>query len=120
MALLGQQLDAVGGQQLVVAHRGRDRALAAMLDARLHVVIAGAAGLERIDPHRLLARQPRGQRVARIGALELDLARRPLRRELIELLRGAQEIGDHRNRLCARGRSGVSSGSGFTGRFGPL
>ena len=58
MALLGEQLDAVGGQQLVVADRGRDRALAAMRKARLHVMIAVAAGLERIDPHRLLARQP--------------------------------------------------------------
>ena len=102
VALFGQQFDAVGGEQLVVADRGRDRAGARArgAQARLHVVIAGAAGLERIDPHRLFARQSRGQRVAGIGALELDLRRRPLRHEL-EIVRGSfQEIGDHRNRLA--------------------
>ena len=43
----------------------------------------------------MLAREPGGERVACIGALELDLAGRTLRRELIELLRRAQQIGDH-------------------------
>ena len=102
VALFGQQFDAVGGEQLVVADRGRDRAGARPrgAQARLHVVIAGAAGLERIDPHRLLARQARGQRVAGIGALELDFGGRPLRRELELLGGGFQEIGDHRNRLA--------------------
>ena len=99
MALLGEQFDAVGGEQLVVADRGRDRARARPRGAqsRLHVVIAVAAGLERIDPHRLLARQPRRRGDAGIGALELDLAGGPLRRELEMLRRGLQEIGDHRN-----------------------
>ena len=81
-ALLGEQFDAVGGEQLVVADRGGDRARARprCAQSRLHVVIAVAAGLERIDPHRLLARQPGCRRDAGIGALELDFAGRPLRR----------------------------------------
>ena len=102
VALFGQQFDAVGGEQLVVADRGRDRAGARPrgAQARLHVVIAVAAGLERIDPHRLLARQAGGQRVAGIGALEVDFGGRPLRHELEMLGGGFQEIGDHRQRLA--------------------
>jgi len=42
------------------------------LSPGLHVVIAAAAGLERIDPHRLLARQPCRRSHAGIGPLELD------------------------------------------------
>ena len=63
-------------------------------------MIAGAAGFERIDAHRLLARQPRGERVAGIGALELDFRRRTLWRELELFGCGLQEIPDDRNRLA--------------------
>jgi len=92
VALFSHQLDAVGGEELIIAHRGGDRALAAVLDAGLHVVAAGAAGFERIDPHRLLAGQPGGERVAGVGALELDFAGRTLRRELEFLGGRLQEI----------------------------
>jgi len=84
---------------LFVADRGRDGARTRPRGAqsRLHVVIAVAAGLERIDPHRLLPRQPRRRRDPRIGALELDFLGRPLRRKLEIRGGGLQEIGDHRN-----------------------
>ena len=64
---------------------------------RLHVMIAVAAGLERIDPHRLLARQSGRRGIAGIGALELGLAGRPLRRELKLLGGGLQQVGDDGN-----------------------
>jgi hypothetical protein len=98
-ALLGDQLDGVGGQQLIIADRGGNGARAAMLDTRLHIVIAGAAGLERIDPHRLLAGETGRRGDAGIGALELDFAGRPLRRELEMLQGGLHQIGDDRNGL---------------------
>ena len=105
MPLFGEQRDAVGGEQLVVADRRRDRARARARGAQsgLHVVIAVAAGLERIDPHDLLARQPGRQCDAAIGALELDLAGGPLRRKLEMRRGGFQEIGDHRKRLALAG-----------------
>src|SRR5713226_6207804 len=99
VALLGEQLDAVSGEQLVVADRGRDRARARPRSAqpRLHVVIAVAAGLERIHPHRLLAGQPGRRSHPGIGALEVDFAGGSLRRELEMLAGGFQEVGDERN-----------------------
>ena len=70
-----------------------------MLYTRLHGVIAAAAGLERIDPYRLLARQPGSRRDTGIGAFELNLACGLLRRPLEILARRLQEIADHWNRL---------------------
>ena len=50
-ALLGQQACGVGGQQLIVAKRGRCRLGAGSLRFQpgLHIVFAGAAGFETID-----------------------------------------------------------------------
>src|SRR6185437_11990537 len=98
-ALFGDQFNAVGGEKLVVADRGGNGARAAMLDAGLHVIISGAACLERIDPHRLLARQSGGRRDASISALELEFAGRTLWRELELLLGGLQQVGDDGNGL---------------------
>ena len=45
------------------------------MDARLHVVGAVAAGLQRVDAHHLRTREAKAQRFLGVAALELDLAR---------------------------------------------
>ncbi|MBA7475914.1 hypothetical protein ES707_11289 [subsurface metagenome] len=100
VALLGHQFDAVGREQLVVADRRRDRPRARAAIARLHVVVAVAAGLEGIDPHRLLLGQAGRGGDARIGAFEIDLVGGPLRRELEVVRRGLNQIRHHRDRLA--------------------
>src|SRR5205807_1903379 len=71
VALLGDQLDAVRRQKLVVADRARDRAAAGPSDqSGLRIVVAEAASLEGVDANRLLARQAFRSREARISALE--------------------------------------------------
>src|SRR5262245_66116852 len=74
MPLLRQQLDAVGGQELVVAERGgnRPRIRSGIFQPRLHVVLAVAAGLERVDADRLLAREPGRGRDLGVGALRSE------------------------------------------------
>ena len=104
IAVAGEQAHAVGGEELVVADGGRDRARVRprMRQARLHVIGAVAAGLERIDPHDLFAGQARCLRLAGIGALEFEIVGRPLRREAIVIGGGFQEIGDDRDRRARR------------------
>jgi hypothetical protein len=59
LALLGDDLDAVGVQQLIVAERGRDRAGSRpiLFETGLGIVFAVAADLEGVDPNRLLSRK---------------------------------------------------------------
>ena len=98
IALLRHQVHAVGVQQLVVPERRRDRArIARIFQPGLRVVGAVAADLEPIDANRLFAADPGRRRDLGIGALELDLAARPLRHEAEVLLRGPQEIRHHRH-----------------------
>ena len=106
-AVLGQDRDRIGAEQLVVADGGRDRARPGRRHARLHVIGAVAAGLEGVDADNLIARQAGGGRSLGIGALEVELAWRALRHEAVLLGGGFQEIGDQRDRrLFARLRSG--------------
>ena len=113
IAMLGHQPDAVGAQELIVAdgRRDRPRARPRMRQSGLHVVGAVAAGLEGIDANDLILGQAGGRRDLRVGALECDLALRPLRHEA-ELLGGRLEkIGHHRNVGLARlGRVGIGCG----------
>jgi len=105
--MFGQHRHRIGRQHLVVADRRRDRLRPRRRDAGLRIVGAVAAGLEGIDADDLLARQARGERDARIGALEFEIARRLIRHEAELGLRVAEEIGDHRDRRrLARFRSG--------------
>ncbi len=114
VATLGQQFHRVGGQQLIVADRRRDRAAAGAprREARLHIIVAVAAGLERIDPDDLVPGQPFRGRRSHIGSLEFDLRGRALRRELEMLRGGLDEIRRHRN-VFRRTRSLVRLRFGF-------
>src|SRR5881227_1803532 len=98
MPLLGDQLDAVGGQELVVADCARDRtAVGASDQSGLRVVAAVAASLERVDAHRLFARQSLSPGEARIGTLEGKLVG-ALWRKLKLFGGGAQQVRDDGNR----------------------
>ena len=99
-AVLGQDRHRIGAEQLVVADGRRHRVLAGAgrLEPGLRVVGAAAAGLEGIDADDLFAGQAGGAGGAGIGALEVEIARRPLRHEIVLFGGGLQEIGDHRDR----------------------
>jgi hypothetical protein len=58
-AVFRQNTDGVGGQELVIAKRSRDRtgAGAGTLEPGLHVVFSVAAGFEAVDSHSLITRQ---------------------------------------------------------------
>ncbi len=81
IALLRQQLDAIGVEQLIVAKRGRDRLRAGPLifQSGLYVVCALPAGLESVDADDLISGEAGGSRNLDIGALEFDFALRPRR-----------------------------------------
>ena len=105
VALFRHQLDAVGGEQLIVAERGRDRVRARTrtLKSGLHVVGAVAARrLGSVDPDRQFPGQAGRRGDFRISALVFDLALRPLRHELVLHECSAQKIGDDRDACFLR------------------
>ena len=63
-----------------------------------HVVGAVAAGLERVDADRLFPGEAGGRRDLGVGALELELALRPVRHEAVLRGRGLEEIRNARDR----------------------
>ena len=90
--LLGDDLDGIRRQQLVVAKRRGDGARPlAVFKPGLDVVIAVAAGLEAVDAHDLLFCQPGRQRDPGVGAFELAVVFRPARRKFEFALRPARK-----------------------------
>src|SRR5207247_1631000 len=91
ISLLSHQLDAVRGQELIVAERGRDRLRSRfrLLEARLHVVCAVAARLEGVNTYDLLLGQPGGKGDFGISAFILDLTSWLLRNKTEFLRRSA-------------------------------
>ncbi len=121
LPLPGQQARGVGGQKLVIAKRGRDRARPRLVEnqPRLRIKFAITACLETVDPYRLLACDSGRGRDLRIGTLEVDFVG-PLRHEAKMLLGAAQKIRDHRKlglvlglifllhrRITRTGRAGI-------------
>jgi len=104
--MFGQKVDSVGGEQLVVAKCGGNRAAAGAFQPGLHIVFAIAAGFEAVDADRLILCQAKARRNLGIGALVFDFGRGLARRELEVLLRIGEEIRNHRKRLawCRRRR----------------
>ena len=118
VAALGHDVHRIGREQLVVTERrgDRPRAGARILEPRLDVVLAVAAGLEAVDAHRLLARKPGGGRDPGVGPLELGFAVRPMRREAELVVGRFQEIGNDRDRRPGRPLLRAAEGSaGFDG-----
>src|SRR4029077_2584750 len=69
---LGQELDRVGVEKWVIAHRGRDGASAGrVFQAGLGVIGPVAAGLEHVDANDLLLRKAGCEGKFGVGALEL-------------------------------------------------
>ena len=118
---LGQQLDAVGSQQLVIAESGRDgvRIRCVVLEARLHVVLTIAARLEAVDLHRLLFGKSRSGRSSHVRSLVIDFGRRSVRDKIEFFLGGVKEDGDDRDWLGCGGLRCASSFTGLIGFGGP-
>src|SRR5258708_29300075 len=113
-AVLGEDGYGIGAEQRVVADRRRNRPRTGAVGhkARLRVIGAVAAGFEDIDADDLVARQAGGKRRLRIGALEVEVARRALRHEA-ELLGGVLEkIRDDGNVWPFRRGVGGRTGGG--------
>ena len=96
ISLLRQELDAVGGQQLVVAERGgnRLRPRSRVFQSRLHIVLAVAAGFERVDPNSLFPGNASSGSNPGVSAFILDLALRLLRNKSEFSRRRLQQVGD--------------------------
>jgi hypothetical protein len=70
----------------------------ACTQAGLQIVAAVAAGLERIDAHRLLAGEAGGGRDLGVGRFEIRFGLRPVRHEIELLGGGLQKFRNRRNR----------------------
>ena len=116
LAVLDELADRVGVQQLRVAERGGYGAalLGDGVEARLHVVGALSAGLERVDAHHLVLAEADGERLARVAALEVAFGGRR-RLEGVDGLGVVQEVRNGRQRRHGRGRLHLGDDLGDVG-----
>ena len=92
------QLNGIGREQLIVAKRRRYGArIGVDFKAGLDIVSAVARSLKSVDAHGLVFAQAGRRGHFRIGPLEFEFIRRPLRHEVELLLGGGEKIGDDRH-----------------------
>src|ERR1700722_4264279 len=97
-AALGDDLNRIRRQQLIVTERCGDRAPGLVaFGAGLHVVAAVATRLKAVDADDLLLPESGRERNLRVGALEFAFALRLARDEFEFLLGGGEKVGHPRD-----------------------